>query len=84
MKVRILITVILLAFYGWFLRGIARPVGVIAKNTAVVATVNGGDEAYVAQEALRESFNYGPFVSFGMLTGALILVWRGQFKSKSA
>lgn len=70
MKIRILITVLSLAVWGFLNRGIFQPVDILTKNTLAVATVNGGDGAFVAQNAYNA---FSPLFS-GISTVALIVL----------
>jgi hypothetical protein len=75
MKTRIALTTLLLAGWGFLNRGIIYPVDVVAKNTLAVNTVNGGDAAFIAQNAYNAGSNSLTLVSTVVILSLLVLVW---------
>ena len=80
MKTRITLSVIALLLWGWFSRALLVPVTVVAKNAAAVATVNGGDAAFVAQQATNTTVNYSLHLYAAALLVVLILIWAAPVK----
>jgi hypothetical protein len=80
MKTRIILTIASLLAWGWLSRALFTPATAIAKNYAVVNTVNGGDSAYIAQQALDASTNTASIVYALVLVGVLISIWAAPVK----
>lgn len=80
MKTRIALTLAVLLGLPFLNQAIFSPVETIVKNQAVVATVNGGDAAFVAQEAVHAGVSLGStlLVIAGLV--ALILIWATPIK----
>jgi uncharacterized membrane protein YjgN (DUF898 family) len=79
MKTRIFVSLVLLAVWGFLNRGIFQPIDTIAKNTLAVSTVNGGNAAYVSQQAYGASTDLLAFVSGIALIFILIAIWVKPF-----
>lgn len=80
MKIRILFTLIIIAAWGFFQRGLFVPANTLIKNKLAAATVNGGDTAYVAQNAYNvagSAFSWGAAL---VLFAALVVIWFAQLK----
>lgn len=75
MKTRIALTVLSLSGWGFLNRGIFYPVDVVAKNTLAVATVNGGDAAFIAQNAYDAGSNALMFASTIAILSLLVFIW---------
>jgi hypothetical protein len=83
MKIRIALTILLLAAWGFINRGIIYPVDVVTKNALAVNTVNGGDGAYIAQEAYNASGNMLTPVSSIVLFFLLLGLWLKVINAQS-
>lgn len=75
MKTRIIITLLLTAFWGFLNRGLFYTVDVVAKNTLAVNTVNGGDGALLAQNTYMGAGPVFVIVSTLVLLGIIIGIW---------
>jgi hypothetical protein len=77
MKTRIALYLLSLATLGFLRHAIFSPATTVAENTAAVATVNGGDAAFVAQQALHATTGF-PFtlIAFLVITA---LFWASPF-----
>ena len=75
MKIRIILTVLVIVFAGWFSRAVGQPISTVARNTSAVATLNGGDVAYTTQATVDAtlSLNWLAFGTFLALSG----IWYG-------
>lgn len=80
MKTRIILSLLAIAFWGCFARAIVTPVSVIANNTAAVATVNGGDGAFFAQQTLSESAPTIRLLYTVVLFIVLYFIWANKIK----
>jgi hypothetical protein len=75
MKTRIVLTLALLVGATFLERALFHPVEAIAKNSVAVSTVNGGDAAFVAQQAVHSASALGHvLVGFAVLA-ALVTIW---------
>lgn len=78
MKTRIALTGLLLLIAGWFTVSFGQPVSTLARNKAVVATVNGGDQAYVTQNVADTTVMW-PWTAAATLIG-LGLIWQAPIR----
>lgn len=80
MKTRIALTFGVLVGAPFLDNALFHPVETIAKNNVAVATVNGGDAAFVAQQAVHSASNLG-HITFGVFIMALIaIIWFAPLK----
>lgn len=78
MKTRIVLTVLLIVLAGWFSRSIGTPVSTVVRNRAVIASVNGGNDSYVAQAVVDNTVTIN--WSLGVAALGVILIWAGPVK----
>jgi hypothetical protein len=78
MRTRIILTLLLLLCAVWFAQSVGRPVATLARQKAVVATVNGGDQAYVNQHAVDTTVMW-PWSAVGVILG-VTLIWHAPMR----
>lgn len=78
MKTRIILSVLFLVLAGWFSRSIGEPVSVVAQNHASVATLNGGDDAFVVQHSV--DYTVQRDWRFLITSLGLVVIWAAPLK----
>ena len=79
MKIRIALYLISLALWGFLRDALFAPALVVAQNTAAVATVNGGDAAFVAQQSLSTGASYP--ITLVVVVALTVAFWFNPVKS---
>ena len=74
MFTRIVLFFLSLSILGWFSRAIVQPVATIASTNMSLATINGGNTEYVANQSYIQTFNYGWF-SIGFIVLAFVFFY---------
>lgn len=69
MKIRIVLSLLFIAIWS-YLGGLFNSADTVAKNNLTVATVNGGDAAFIAQQ----TYFSGQANTLGILTFAVIMI----------
>lgn len=86
LTIKILATILFLTFVGFLVNAVFAPISTVAANHAAVATVNGGDTAYVVQQSFFMSASFGIIVAM-MAFSVLYILWYPElsklFKSKN-
>ena len=86
LTIKILATILFLTFVCFLVNAVFAPISTVATNHATVATVNGGDTAYVAQQSLLMSAPFGIIIAM-MAFSVLYVLWYTEisnlFKSKN-
>lgn len=80
MKTRIALTLAVILGGGALDRALFSPVATIVKNQAAIATVNGGDSAFVAQQAIHTGVSLGSVLLLIAGLVALVLIWTNPVK----
>jgi hypothetical protein len=80
MKTRIFLTLALLIGLPVLNRVLVEPAEAVVKNQAAVATLNGGDAAFVAQQAVDAGFATGSTLLLLALVVSLGFIWFPVFK----
>jgi len=75
MKTRIVSTLALLASAHFLDEALFHPAETIVKNNVAVATVNGGDAAFVAQQAVNSASSTGHFLFGAAVLVAVVAIW---------
>lgn len=68
-------TVASIAVWSFLNRGIFAPADIVAKNTLAVSTVNGGDGAFIAQQAYNAGSESLVLVSSLAIGSLLVFIW---------
>lgn len=86
LTIKILATILFLTIAGFLENAVFAPISTVAANHATVATVNGGDTAYVVQQSFFMSASFGIIVAM-MAFSVLYILWYPElsklFKSKN-
>jgi hypothetical protein len=83
MKLKIVSFVVIVAILSFLNTYLAEPVAVLAKNKAAVATVNGGDAAFVGQNAVNHVVAT-PWLGLTILTLAVVMFYSDVRKALSS
>jgi hypothetical protein len=86
LTLKIVATILFLTIAGFLENAVFAPISTVAANHATVATVNGGDTAYVVQQSLLMSAPLGIVIAM-MAFSVLYVLWYTEisnlFKSKN-
>lgn len=86
LTLKIVATILFLTIAGFLENAVFAPISTVAANHATVATVNGGDTAYVVQQSFFMSTSFGIIVAM-MAFSVLYVLWYPElsklFKSKN-
>lgn len=80
MKTRIALTLALLLGLPLLNKALIEPTQTIVKNQAAVATVNGGDAAFVTQQAINSGFSLTTILLFLGALVVLFFIWASTVK----
>lgn len=75
MKARIILFVTTLLAWLWVSSAFLSPAATVIENKVSVSTLNGGDAAFIANEALSKTAAY-PWLTIGVIV-ILVIFWAG-------